>query len=70
MRYEYSAQKEVLPGTGSLAQRTRYRGRCICGRTTHMGYSRMSIALAAIRLCHNPNIETERHDDSSESRPA
>lgn len=69
-RYEYSFRKEVLPGTGSIEERTRYRGRCICGRETHQRYSRASIALAAIRLTHNANTETERHHDNSRTTDA
>jgi hypothetical protein len=64
-KYEYSFKKEMLPGSGSIAQRTRYRGRCCCGRQTHMCYSTPAIALSAIRLTHNPNTETERHHDDS-----
>jgi hypothetical protein len=66
LRYEYSFTKEILPGTGSLSERTRYRGRCACGRQTHLIYSTAAAALTAIRRTHNETIESERlqHDRS------
>lgn len=63
--YEYSYVKERGPGTSSAGERTerkpRYRGRCSCGRQTHLTYSTPGIALTAIRFVHNPDIPEERH---------
>lgn len=65
MSYDYSYTKEIQPGQSPVSERVRYRGRCSCGRKTHMGYSTPAAALSAIRLTHNPNIEGEGHEPSS-----
>jgi hypothetical protein len=62
--YEYSYVQVRGPGGSTSAER-RYRGRCSCGRQTHMTYSTPGIAMNAIRFVHNANTEQEQHDRRS-----
>ena len=65
--YDYSTRRELRHGAGSLEKRTRWFGRCTCGRETRMHYSTPEAALSAIRLVHNANVQCEReyHDEHS-----
>jgi hypothetical protein len=64
MTYDYSFTTErplglVADGESSTKGKIRYRGRCVCGRTTHQWYSSAGLALTAIRSVHNANIPKE-----------
>jgi hypothetical protein len=66
VNYEYSYTTERPLGRshehqGKAGEKVRYRGRCACGRQTHMTYSTPGIAINAIRFVHNPDIPGEEH---------